>query len=169
MDKNWTYALMLLPFAFAGGFIGYKLRIPAGTLLFSFLAVAAARLLIKQLEGNMPAFINFLPQVLIGLVIGQQFTRGVFAQIAQMWGFVLFSVLALVIVGVISAILLIKFAGFSPSTAYISTSPGTATAMIAMAIDQGVNVPMVSIFHLTRIFFILMTGPIILKLVEYLK
>ncbi len=39
--------------------------------------------------------------------------------------------------------------------------------MIFLAVDQQVNAPRVAIFHLFRIFFILLTGPVILKLIAY--
>ena len=161
--------LLLLPFAFLGGFIGYKLKIPAGTLIFSLLAVACVKLLIKMEECSLPPLLNFIPQALIGLVLGSQFSRSVLVEISKMWGYMILSVLVLVAVGLLLAIIFMKMKVLEPDTAYLGTSPGALSAMIFLAVDQKVNAPLVAIFHLFRIFFILITGPIILKLIGYLK
>jgi uncharacterized protein len=166
MDKQY---LILLPFAFLGGFVGYKLRIPAGTVIFSLLAVAGVKLLMKMEESSLPPLINFIPQALVGLVLGIQFSRSVLVQISKMWGYMVLSVIVLVAAGVLIAVVFMKMNVLDAETAYLGTSPGALSAMIFLAVDQKVNAPLVAIFHLFRIFFILMTGPAILKLIGHFR
>jgi uncharacterized protein len=166
MDKQYV---ILLPFAFLGGFIGYKLKIPAGTVIFSLLAVACVKLLMKMEETSLPRLINFIPQALVGLVLGIQFSRSVLVQISKMWGYMILSVIVLVAAGVLIAVVFMKMNVLDVETAYLGTSPGALSAMIFLAVDQKVNVPLVAIFHLFRIFFILMTGPAILKVIGYFR
>jgi uncharacterized membrane protein AbrB (regulator of aidB expression) len=72
-------------------------------------------------------------------------------------------------VGLIYAIILAKMDCLSLPTAYLATSPGALSAMVFMSVDQGTNIPLVAIFHLTRIFLILLAGPFVLKIIEYLS
>jgi membrane AbrB-like protein len=166
MDKQY---LVLLPFAFLGGFIGYKLKIPAGTVIFSLLAVASVKLLMKMEQSSLPPLVNFIPQALVGLVLGIQFSRNVLVQISKMWGFMILSVIVLVAAGLLMAVFFMKMNVLDVQTAYLGTSPGALSAMIFLAVDQKVDAPLVAIFHLFRIFFILLTGPIILKLMTYFQ
>ncbi len=159
--------LVLLPFAFLGGFIGHKLKIPAGTIIFSLLAVACVKLLMKMEGTSLPSLLNFIPQALVGLVLGVQFSRTVLIQISRMWGYMILSVIVLVAAGVLMAVVFMKMNVLDVQTAYLGTSPGALSAMIFLAVDQQVNAPLVAIFHLFRVFFILLTGPVILKLIAY--
>ena len=166
MDRQY---LLLLPFAFLGGFIGYKLKIPAGTVIFSLLAVACVKLLMKMEDSSLPRLVNFVPQALVGLVLGIQFNRSVLVQISKMWGYMVLSVIVLVAAGVLIAVVLMRMNVLDVQTAYLGTSPGALSAMIFLAVDQQVNAPLVAIFHLFRIFFILLTGPAILKLISHFQ
>lgn len=167
-DKNLTDLMAMLVFALIGGFIGYKLKIPAGTLIFSLMAVAGLKL-IKGDAGSVPPIVNFLSQSLLGLILGSQFNRTVIEEISKMWGYMLLSVLWLVAAGVLFAIFLMKMKGVSFPLAYLSTSPGAMSAMAFLAVDQKMNAVIVAIFHLFRIFFVLLTGPFVLKLMETVK
>ena len=166
MDKS---LMVLFPVAFLGGFVGYKLKIPAGTLIFSFLAVASVKVLLRYEGEALPAFLKYIPQTLVGLTLGAQCSRRVLEEISRMWGYMFICVLVLVVVGMIIAIIFVKLNVLDLPTAYLSTSPGGIVAMIFLAADQGVNAPLVAIFHLFRILFILFTGPFILKGLEYLR
>jgi hypothetical protein len=167
-NNSATNVLIYLACAFFGGFIGYKTRIPAGTLIFSLAAVASVRLL-RVDGGSLPGYMNFVSQTLVGLVIGAQFNQKAVQVISRMWVYMLMSVFVLVVVGMIYAVIMVKMNHLDLPTAYLSTSPGALSAMIFLAFDQGGNVPLVAIFHLTRVFFILVTGPIVVRLIEYLK
>lgn len=168
LNDNASNVMIYLVCAFFGGFIGYKTRIPAGTLIFSLAAVASVRLL-RVDGGSLPGSMNFVSQTLVGLVIGAQFNQKALQVISRMWVYMIVSVFVLVVAGMIYAIILVKMNHINLPTAYLSTSPGALSAMVFLAFDQGANVPLVAIFHITRVFFILLTGPIVLRLIEYLK
>ena len=167
MDRN---LFILLPIALVGGYIGLKLKIPAGGIIFSLIAVAGVKLLAKMETGTIPGFLNLIPQAVLGLILGTQFSSRVLEEISKVWGYMLISVLVLFVTGLILAAIYIKMNVFNAPTAYLSTSPGAITGVMFMALDQtAVDASLVAVFHLTRMCFILLTGPIILKLIEYLK
>jgi len=168
VDRSVINVMIYLVCAFLGGLVGYKMRIPAGTIIFSLLAVASAKLLMGD-GGQVPGYLNFLSQCLIGLIIGLQFNQNVLKEVSGLWVYMVLSVVILMIVGLIYAIILAKMDCLSLPTAYLATSPGALSAMVFMSVDQGTNIPLVAIFHLTRIFLILLAGPFVLKIIEYLS
>ena len=54
---------------FVGGFIGYKLKIPAGVLVGSMTMVILAKLILKS-EWEVPRNFTFVLHVLIGVMVG---------------------------------------------------------------------------------------------------
>ena len=74
MDKN---LLILLPLALIAGYIGLKLKIPAGGIIFSLVAVAGVKLLSRMETGPIPGLLNLIPQAVLGLFLGTQFSNRV--------------------------------------------------------------------------------------------
>lgn len=167
MDRN---LFILLPVALAAGYLGMKLRIPAGGIIFSLLAVGGIKLLSKLDTGPIPGFLNLIPQAVLGLILGTQFSNRVLEEISKVWGYMVISVLVLFVTGLILAWIYMRLNILNAPTAYISTSPGAITGMMFMSLDQAqVDAPLVAVFHLTRMCFILLTGPVILRVIQYLK
>ena len=55
-----------------GGFIGQKLKIPAGSMIGALLAVIAVKIILKS-EWALPKNVVFLLQVAIGIMVGTTF------------------------------------------------------------------------------------------------
>jgi len=167
MDKN---LLILLPLALIAGYIGLKLKIPAGGIIFSLVAVAGVKLLSRMETGPIPGLLNLIPQAVLGLFLGTQFSNRVLEEISKMWGYIFISVLVLFVTGILIAVVYAKMNLMNPPTAYLSTSPGALTGIVFMSLDlKEVNAPLVAIFHLIRMSSLVLTGPIILKLIEAMK
>jgi membrane AbrB-like protein len=167
MDRN---LFILLPIALIAGYFGLKLKVPAGGIIFSLVAVAGLKLLARMETGPVPGFLNLIPQAVLGLFLGTQFSNRVLEEISRMWGYILISVLVLFVTGIILAVVYAKMNLMNPPTAYLSTSPGALTGMVFMSLDlKDVNAPLVAIFHLIRMSCLVLTGPIVLKLIESMK
>ena len=167
MDRN---LFILLSIALIAGYLGLKLKIPAGGIIFSLIAVGGVKLLSRMETGPIPGFLNLIPQAALGLFIGTQFTNRVLEEVSKMWGYIFISVLVLFVTGIILAVVYAKMNLLNPPTAYLSTSPGALTGMIFMSLDvKEVNAPVVAIFHLIRMSSLVLTGPIMLKAIDHLK
>ena len=167
MDKNLFF---LLPVAFVAGYIGLKLKVPAGGIIFSLIAVGGIKLVAKLETGYIPGVLNLVPQAVLGLLLGCQFSDRVLEEISRLWGYVLISVVVLFLTGIILAVIYTKMKLFNPPTAYLSTSPGALTGMVFMSLDlKEVNAPVVAIFHLIRMSCLVLTGPIVLRVIDYFK
>jgi len=167
MDKN---LFILLPIALIAGYVGLKLKIPAGGIIFSLIAVRGIKLMMKLETGYIPDFLNLIPQAVLGLLLGCQFSSRVLEEISRLWGYVVISLVVLFLTGIVLAVIYAKMKILNPPTAYLSTSPGALTGMVFMSLDlKEVNAPVVAIFHLIRMSCLVLTGPIILKVIDYLK
>ena len=74
LDGNLLWTLLA---AFAGGYAGVKLKIPAGALIGALVATVAIRLLDAKAK-EIPYIFGFLGQVFIGLIIGGGVTLELF-------------------------------------------------------------------------------------------
>ena len=152
----WTFLA-----AFAGGYVGVKLKIPAGALLGALVATVAIRFLGAKAR-EIPDIFSFIAQVLIGLIIGAGVTLELFDHLAKCWIPLVISVVFLVFIGFVSAFLIYRMGYLDFPTSFLGTSPGAMSAIVIMGMEYGANAAIVALFHFLRIVVILLTAPIIL-------
>lgn len=71
-------ALLTLTIGTIGGLIGYKLKIPAGAMIGSLLAVAVFNISLGTL-GKIPGGVIIAVQIVLGSALGMSFTKGIIA------------------------------------------------------------------------------------------
>lgn len=160
------YALVFktLVVASVGGYIGYKLKIPAGAMLGSMIAVAAASLLKVDL-GSLPSYTKLLAQVVLGALLGLGLRNMDLQQLKSL------VVPAIVITGIllatsfVIAFILNRFFGFDMMTAIFSSTPGGMTELSMVATEMDANSPVVAILQLIRLMSIIVLVVPIAKLI----
>jgi membrane AbrB-like protein len=148
-----------------GGLIGSRMKVTGGTLLGAMLAVILLKVMVQR-EFDIPKGYAFIVQVLIGIMVGASYTQemnGLFARIALP---VVISTLVLVAAGLIISLVLVRTGLLDASTAYLSTSPGAMSAMISLAGEGQANSPVVLLFHFFRIALIILTAPVVFRLIQ---
>jgi membrane AbrB-like protein len=157
MESNlwWTLAA-----AFAGGYVGAKLKIPAGTLIGALVATVAIRFLGAKAK-EIPYIFSFLAQVFIGLIIGAGVTLEIFEHISKCWVPLVISMVGILFVGMVFAFLIYKLGYLDFPTAYLGTSPGAMSAIVIVGVEYGANGAIVALFHFLRIILVLITAPIV--------
>jgi membrane AbrB-like protein len=158
LDGNlfWTFLA-----AFAGGYAGVKLKIPAGALIGALVATVAVRFIgIKARE--IPYFFSFLAQVLIGLIIAEGVTLELFENLSKCWAPLVISMVGLVFIGLVFGVLIHKMGYLDFPTSYLGTSPGAMSAIVLLGVEYGANGAVVALFHFLRIIMVLVTAPIVL-------
>ncbi|KEO52598.1 hypothetical protein TP2_06580 [Thioclava pacifica DSM 10166] len=139
-------------------FLGLKLRIPGGGLLFPM----ASGLLFSALgliEITLPQTVLALSYAIVGWGIGMRFTREVLRHAARLLPRILGSILALIAICAGFAMALVHFAGIDPVTAYLATSPGGADSVAIIAAGTQVDVPFVMAMQIARFLLVLIAGP----------
>lgn len=160
---NLANLAMFIFVGLVGGVVGQKFKIPAGALIGSMLAVIAIKLILKS-EWELPKNVVFLLQVAVGIMVGAQFHPSLLPTFYKIIIPVILSCIILVITGILIALLFTKLGILDIGTGYLGTSPGAMTILIVLALENNVNATVITCFHLFRVIFVILTAPLVLKL-----
>ena len=145
-----------------GGYLGTKLKIPAGALIGSLLAVICFKL-ISRVDWNVPRTFTFLLQVFLGIMVGASFQPGMLKVMGRVFFPVITSTLLLVGTGLLLSMVFTRMGLLDMGTAYLATSPGAMSALLVVALDSGKDAAVITCFHFFRVVFIILTMPLIYK------
>ena len=145
-------------------FVTRRFKIAAGIFLLPMiLGIVLQNTGLMKIE--LPPWLLAASYTLVGWTIGLRFTRPILAHAARALPRVLGSILLLIAICGLFAVVLVKFAGIDPLTAYLATSPGGADSVAIISASSNVDVPFVMAMQLARFLVILVAGPMLAKLV----
>lgn len=148
-----------------GGFIGEKLKIPAGAMVGAMMAVIIFKLF-THVNWPIPRGFGFVLQVLLGVMVAATFRPEMMASFSKIAFPVIITTMSLVGLGVVLSLLFSHFGLLDFSTAYLGTSPGAMSALLVIALDSDASLTIVTCFHFFRVVFIILTAPLIFKLIS---
>jgi membrane AbrB-like protein len=157
---NFSFTMGL---AIVAGLIGYLLKIPAGTMTFSMVAVGALNVISDK--GFMPLNIRRLTQMFAGALIGSRVTH---ADVIELKGILIPSLILLagiIVISLFIGFLIHKISGFELITSLLGCAPGGLSDMTLIAKDLGGDVPKVAILHLIRVVTVISIFPILIKFI----
>lgn len=157
---------ILLTFAIGavGGIIGYKLKIPAGAMIGSLIAVAAFNTLWGPL-GKMPSHVMVAVQIILGSALGLSFTRGAMGDLKNAWLPALIIAGAYLLTSIMVAFIVARVTGWDLLTSMFSAVPGGLSDVVAVAQTiEGVKPLDVMVMHSVRLAMVLLSLPLIVKL-----
>ncbi|SCI86772.1 Putative ammonia monooxygenase [uncultured Clostridium sp.] len=157
------YTFITLAIGGVGGFIGYKLAIPAGTMTFSLLFAAAFNLITRR--AYMPVFVRQAAQVGSGALIGAGLTL---ADILAMRTIIVPAIILIfgyVIMNLGLGYIIYKAKMLDLTTALFATTPAGASDMALIADELGASGPKVSVLHIARIITVVALFPSVIALV----
>lgn len=158
MNYIWTLAI-----AFVGGFVGVKLRIPAGALVGAAIAVGGASVLQTYELPPIPSQTRFVLQVGLGILLGATLDRETVLAMRELWRPALMCAAIAVGTGVLSGLAISKLLGMEPLTALLGTAPGGLSDISLIALDMGAQGSTVLIMHLTRLISVIAIVPWIVR------
>ena len=154
--------LIYLGLGLVGGALGAKLKIPAGALIGAMLTIIIFKMTMK-IHWEIPRGFSFALQVFLGIMVGATFQPELLNVMKKIALPVFISCVVLVGAGVLMAIIFTRIGLVDFGTAYLGTSPGAMSALIAMALDSGAQPMLVVCFHFVRVVFVILTAPFIFK------
>lgn len=163
---DWMMPLVAaLGSALAGALIGQWFRIPAGALVLPMLIGGAL-----QVSGlahvHEPYWLKAGASLLLGWQVGLAFDRASLIAALRLVPRLLLSTLLLIGLCAVSAFLLVRLVEVDPLTAYLATSPGGLDSMILIAMGSQVDAPFVVAVQTLRLFVVVLTGPLIARLIS---
>ena len=158
--------IFTLAVAVVGGFIGYKLGIPAGALLGSMVAVGAASLV--GAKPKMPQSYNIIAQMILGGFLGLSITRDV---LTGMKTYLFASFMMVVLLSVFAAVtgfIVSRVTGIELYTSLLGSAPGGMPEIVALSQAYEVDHSGVVVMQTVRRILIVMIYPLLVVAVSRL-
>ena len=156
--------LKTLALAGIGGYVGWRLKIPAGAMVGSMIAVAAGSLLKVDL-GPLPPDSKAVVQVILGAILGLGLKNMDLDQLKSLLLPAGIIITILMVAGFLTALILNRFFGFDMMTAIFSSTPGGMTELSMVATEMSANSPVVAILQLIRLMSVIALVVPIAKLI----
>jgi membrane AbrB-like protein len=157
--------LSYLGLGLLGGLLGTKLKIPAGALIGAMLTIIFFKMFMK-VHWDMPRSFTFILQVLTGILVGASFQPELIPAMKKIAIPVMISCVVLLGTGVILAIVFTRLGLVDIGTAYLGTSPGAMSILTVLAFESQAQPMLVVCFHFIRVVFVILTAPLIFKLLS---
>lgn len=103
-------------------------------------------------------------QALIGCLIARSFTPSILASIAADWAMLLLVVSTTILAGAVVGWVLVKAKVLPGSTAAWGSSPGGASAMVALAAEFGADVRLVAFMQYLRVVLVVLSASFVTRL-----
>ena len=148
----------------AGGLTGYVLRLPAGVLVGSMLAVGAYNCL--GFKAYMPAKLRIGGRIIVGCLLGLNINPAAIMELKNVIVPALIIVFMLLCSGCLTSFIVHRYCKLDLNTAFLSSSAGGLTDLSMLATSLGEDGPKVAVIHLVRVMTVMTTMPLILILLE---
>ncbi len=145
----------------AGGYVFKTINSPLPYMLGSMIFCTIAALAKAPIAS--PVAIRPPMLVILGVMLGASFHPEILAGIGA-WAPTMLGVLVYVTVtGAVCAFFLHRIAGFDMATAYFAGMPGGLAEMVIQSEEQGGDTRAVALIHSFRLFFVVMTLPLLVQ------
>lgn len=145
-----------------GGFIGIKLKIPAGAMIGAMVFVAIYN--IYTGKATIPSNFKTIAQVVVGGIIGLNFTIEAVGDLKEIIIPTIILVVALTLFSIGLGFFIHKVTGLDLMTALFSSSPGGLTDMAIISEAYGADTTKVVGMHLARLVTVIVVIPMLIKL-----
>jgi membrane AbrB-like protein len=145
----------------AGVVVGRVLHLPSPALLGPLLVAAGLAALPAFDDVGVPAWIQGIAYVLVGVQVGLKFTVESLRMIGRMLPTALLVIAVIVAGSAACGVLLAQLTGVSQLDAYLATTPGGLYAVLATSADTGGNVTFVTAAQLIRLLLVLIAAPLL--------
>lgn len=144
-----------------GGYFGIKFKIPAGAMIGAMTFVAIYNIFTSA--GQVPDNFKIVAQIVIGSMIGLNFTMDSVSGLKNLIIPSIVLVLGLTALSIILGFIIHKVTGLDLPTALFSSAPGGITDMVIMSESFGAKTHIVALLHLIRLTTVLTILPIVIK------
>ncbi len=150
--------------AAVGALAARLLRVPSGA-VFLPLILAAVLQGTGVMTITLPPWLLVAAFSLIGWWVGLRFTRETVQYAFRALPVMLAGIVALILLCGLSAVMLVWLVGTDPLTAYLATTPGGLDAIAIIAVGSNADISFVLALQTVRLFVVIVTGPMIARLI----
>ena len=168
MDQEMTVRLAAtIAAAVIGGLAAIKLKVPAGALIGSMVAVAVMNVVLDN--AYIPVDWKFYTQISTGAYIGAKISRADVRGMRSILKPAVLLALAMITVTAGMGILIWRTTDLSPATALFGIAPAGITDMTLASMEFDAEPSVVALLHTVRIFFTICIMPFMIRLIEKLS
>jgi membrane AbrB-like protein len=154
---------ILVAVSTAAAYVAHLVRFPGG-LLFGAMIASAALHGSGYIHVVMPWWVAYSVMIAFGSTTGSRFANTPLRLLLNFVGAAVGSFAVSVAIVVVFAIILVQFLSVPTAEVLIAYAPGAVDAMMLLALALNLNPVYVGAHHLTRIFFVVLTMPIIARM-----
>lgn len=155
--------VMLFAVGLAGSFVFDRFHLPGGAMTGAMIAVVAFKTFGSINAPDMAHWVRFLVYGCVGVIVGNMYNPGMLNAVRDTWPMMLLSTSILLLAGLLCTWIAVRWGGLSLGGAYLATSPGGFNAVVALSGGTGAEAPMVMVYHLVRIYAIVLLSPLVAK------
>ncbi len=155
--------VILFAVSTAAAYVAHRTRLPGG-LLFGAMIASAALHGSGYIHVVMPWWVAYSVMIAFGSVTGSRFANTPLKLLLTFTGAAFGSFAVSVAIVVVFALFLVEILGLPTAEVLIAYAPGAVDAMMLLALALNLNPVYVGAHHLTRIFFVLLTMPILARM-----
>ena len=146
--------LLVLAVAVAGGFIGNKLKLPAGGMLGAMVAVVALNIIFAQ--AALPSGLQVVLQIASGIMIGSRVTKSDALGLRKLALPAFVMVICMLVINIAIGTVMYRFSKLDIATSLFASAPGGMMDMAIVSAELGANPAYVVLLQLSRLMFIFM-------------
>lgn len=147
--------------ALAGAIIATKIKVPAGAMVGSMIAVAIFNVAFDF--AYFPRDLKIMTQIISGLFIGCKITKYELSSLRKSIKPAIMNMILIISCCLGMGVLLYFFTDYSLATCTFATAPGSMVDMSIISMDMGADTSVVSVLQLVRLVTILCLFPTIFK------
>lgn len=152
MNLLFTFLVALL-----GAIIAIKLKIPAGAMVGSMIAVAIFNIAFDS--AYFPRNLKIMTQIISGLFIGCKITKYEIVSLKKSIKPAIINTVMILLSCLLMGVILYFFTDYSLATCTFATAPGSMVDMSIISMDMGADTSVVSVLQLVRLITILCLFP----------
>lgn len=157
----WQWAGLLTLSLVIAGFLEWA-GFPAALLLGPMLAAIA--LGVRGADIRPPSWCFTAAQAMVGCLIARSFTPSILAEVMADWAMLLLVVSTTILAGAVVGWVLVRAKVLPGTTAAWGSSPGGASAMVALAAEYGADVRLVAFMQYMRVVIVVLTASAVTRL-----
>lgn len=153
---------MLIAVSGVVAYAAHRVRFPGG-LLFGAMLASAALHGSGTIHAVMPWWVAYSVMIAFGAVTGSRFAGTPLRMMLHFVGAAFGSFATAIVIVAIFAVALVEFLSLPLAEVILAYAPGAVDAMMLLALALNLNPVYVGAHHLTRIFFVLLTMPLVAR------
>lgn len=153
---QWLQWIILVGGGALAGYLLHYTGLPAA--LFLGPMIVAVCMGVAGSSIHVPRLLFRSGQGIVGLMVAQSVTLGVLLAMASEWHLMLIMTIVTLLLSAAVGLGMIRFGGIPASAAAWGTAPGAASAMIAMAEEDGADARLVACMQYVRVVCVVMLG-----------